>query len=463
MPVDEMIDDLVLFEYPMTRKDLLHPTAESVRSVFLFFVAKVRGITNDDMRQPDFRCHDVLANPDLHDEAVHSLHVLEACTSLFRAARYNDGFGLRDLIFPEPKRFLWQMSALINFAKFREKRVRELQDISEPGVAMHEKAAELDEVIAKIDGEHAQIEAAREAVADQVADEEAVVNEHFAEVGRLHQAHIALSDETKSSKAKLQENVEYVSKLKFRHLALDHEAADLKSGIVSSPDRAQSEIRKMKERAEDNKKALVEMQARSRDAANRKVKGDISGRDLVVVSKLTEEFMEKVDLCAEADRRVQEQTDKILDFDNELQELEDKHERMTRQIATLEKRREAIRKQREENDIEDRRAAAVRDEEARDVDCDVAAAKEAVAKNNRRVNDIKLEIEQLVGKYEADVTSISRKLGIAERVLADQSKDMVEKCGVVDRANRKALEDFQKTIAENRFADGSESDSESSR
>lgn len=449
MPVDEIVDDLRLFEHPMTREALRNPSAESVRSVFFFFVAKLYGLTDDDLRQSGFRCLDVLANPDLHDEAVPVLHVLDACLRMFRAARYNDGFGLSDLIAPEPKRFLWQMSALINFAKFREKRVRELQEINEAAVAVREKGAELDEVSARVDGEISETEAAREAVAGQVADEESVVEEHLAEVGRLHQAHIALSDETKSSKAKLQETVQNISKLKFRHLALDHEAGELKSGIVTSPDRVQSEIRKMEERAQGDKKALVEKQARTRDADNRRNKGDIYGRDLTVANKLTEEFVGKVDHFAEADRRVQERTAKKLEFDTEMQGLEDKRARMTRQLATLEERREAIRKQREENDGEDRRAAAVRDEEARNVDRDVAAAKEVLAKNDRRVNEIEREMEQLVGKYEAEVTSILRKLGIAERVQAGQGKEIVEKCGIVDGANRKALEDLQNTIAQN--------------
>jgi hypothetical protein len=60
---------------------------------------------------------------ELHDESVPVLHFMRALNKLLVAAGVHEGFTLRDLIKPEPARLRRNLSAIINFQKFREEKI----------------------------------------------------------------------------------------------------------------------------------------------------------------------------------------------------------------------------------------------------------------------------------------------------------------------------------------------------
>eukprot|EP00966_Prymnesium_polylepis_P246852 5708756-Prymnesium_polylepis.1 len=60
--------------------------------------------------------------PELHDESVSTMAFLRACQRLLSTCGISD-FTLTDLTKPEYKRLRRNISAVINFAKFREERL----------------------------------------------------------------------------------------------------------------------------------------------------------------------------------------------------------------------------------------------------------------------------------------------------------------------------------------------------
>jgi kinetochore protein Nuf2 len=446
MRIDEIREDMELFERPMTREELRKPTPEGVRSVFMFFITKLYGTTEDDLCQPAFGCFDSLVNPELHDNSVQQLHFLRACQQLFKHAQYNDNFGLRDLFDPVPSRFMCQMSALMNFVKFREKRVRELLEMTAAGHAMRVRLEELEELNTEVDAEIEAIERQREAEAPQVAEKQAQVDELTVELSQLHQQHVALTEETKQAKNTLQSTVDKIADLKFRVMAFDQESEQLQSLVVSSPDRVQAEIKEMEARVADDKKRLADLQAKRRITVERIVLLAKSKRDVEAACKAVEETAVEMQRAAQMEARVKEQTTKIREFENEKEAISGLCSHLERQIASLVGRRERVRQQREDLGEMDRETEQRLAQQARDADREIDGAKEAISENNRKTGEISRRMQQLVSDFEDEVATVGRKLTVVDKKLAAYCKETETLNGMVDSANRKALADLRNTV-----------------
>ena len=72
----------------------------------------------EELQQPVFSAIDVLEFPELHEESIGQLAFNRAVTKLLLFAGVHD-FTLQDLYKPEYNRTIRNLSAIINFAKFR--------------------------------------------------------------------------------------------------------------------------------------------------------------------------------------------------------------------------------------------------------------------------------------------------------------------------------------------------------
>lgn len=443
---DEIREDMELFGRPMTRDELRKPTSEGVRSVFTFFITKLYGLTEDDLRQPAFGCLDNLGHPELQDNSIVELHFIRACQRMFKNAEYTDGFEMRDLSDPVASRFMCQMSALVNFGKFREKRVRELQEMTEEGHSMRARKEELEDLNADVDARIATIERKREAEAAKVAEEQALVDELTAELSVLHQQHVQHTKETKDAKASLQAAIDKISTLKFRVMAQTQDIEQMQAKIVSSPDRVQAEIKDLEAAVEEDKVGLADLQAQKRDVTERSLLLKKTRRDVESSRKLVEEAQVELRRAAEIEERVKEQKAKIRVFENERESIAASCAHLERQIASAEGRRERIRQQRDALGKESHNIELKISQQTRETDRQVEDAKQAIAQNNGRATELSQKMQRLVDDFEEEVAVVGRKLSVVDAKLNSFCKVAEVNNKDVDSANREALSDLQNTI-----------------
>ena len=83
-------------------------------------------VTREQMNQADFtslEAMDGIQNPELHEQSIPKVTYFRYMTKLMSASQINDFSLLEDVIRPNPTRFIRNVSAIINFAKFREERL----------------------------------------------------------------------------------------------------------------------------------------------------------------------------------------------------------------------------------------------------------------------------------------------------------------------------------------------------
>lgn len=120
-----------------------------IRRIFEVFIEKIMGITKEEMGQPAFSGLRALDFPELHEESIPELTFFRTISKLMGYCGIYD-FSFRDLLYPSPKRLRRQLSALINFAKFREERLSTFAGLSKETVSFYSTVTNLTVSIRKI-------------------------------------------------------------------------------------------------------------------------------------------------------------------------------------------------------------------------------------------------------------------------------------------------------------------------
>ena len=93
-----------------------------LRRVFEHLLELCTGLSKDDIAQPVFAGLAAMDYPELHDESIPALAFYRACARMMDVCGVVD-FSIRDVLAPQPKRLRRHLSAVVNFAKFREERL----------------------------------------------------------------------------------------------------------------------------------------------------------------------------------------------------------------------------------------------------------------------------------------------------------------------------------------------------
>lgn len=116
---------------PLTDHELNKPTPIVVQRILECFADIFMGIPKESFNsvQPSFGVMEMLEYPDLHLDSISLVSFYRTILRLMIEVGIED-FSLRDLIRPEGPRLRLILSAVINFAKFREEQLAVFEDFS---------------------------------------------------------------------------------------------------------------------------------------------------------------------------------------------------------------------------------------------------------------------------------------------------------------------------------------------
>lgn len=140
---DEIRSCLKELKIELNERDLLRPTHDSLRNVYEQCFELFLGITIESLEEPDEEiASECLEFPELYEDAIPNLLFLSQLQELMMKIGVED-FSFKDVWKPEYTRTRRNMSALINFAKFREEQLIEFADIINECAREEEKLKEL--------------------------------------------------------------------------------------------------------------------------------------------------------------------------------------------------------------------------------------------------------------------------------------------------------------------------------
>eukprot|EP00808_Paulinella_micropora_P024764 g871.t1 len=179
----DILGCLKQLEIPLTLAELKEPSPKKMQEVYEKFMDYLMGISKEELRQPQFQALHVFEFPELHENSLPELMVAKTLLRLLKVCGLHDA-SLKKILEPTYQGTRKILSALINFAKFREARLVSYQQFSEATDQLMEQKQAMEDERVRLDTLLQQQQALRDERAPQVnamQDELRVLNEVIVE------------------------------------------------------------------------------------------------------------------------------------------------------------------------------------------------------------------------------------------------------------------------------------------
>jgi len=219
----------------------------------------------EDMAQPAFSGMQELEFPELHEESVPTIAFLNACQKLMTMVGITD-FTMYDVSKPDMKRLRRNISAVINFAKFREDWLNTYMEFTKETDVLATKKQQLDEERDRLMSARQTAEAARA----QEAPEEARLTAENAErevvVRDLFNKQTALQKESRALKSNLEAVQDQAREAEYKLLGAKEECDVLRGQIVPDPKKLKQEVQALHEAVALEKASIKALEAKQASA-----------------------------------------------------------------------------------------------------------------------------------------------------------------------------------------------------
>lgn len=240
------------------------PDPATVNAIYVALIERSTGTTQEELSQPNAHALASLSNYELHEESMPVIMLLRKLSELLETCGVSPMGLLRDISNPRPKGLQRNLSAIINFAKFREERVVVYTDRTERQDDLRDMRDELLNERARLRAELEEAEAKASDVKPEIDALTAECDELQAKVEALNKEQAVLSFDIKEKKAAVKAAHDESVSLNFQILNGKDEVTLLQSQIVSSPDRLRASMRALEQQVETDRSGVEELERQKR-------------------------------------------------------------------------------------------------------------------------------------------------------------------------------------------------------
>lgn len=391
---------------PLSDSELVKPTTAVVQRIFEAFADIFMGIGKEQLgQQPTFQVVETLEHPDLHLDSINLVAFYRLLLRLMTEVGIED-FSLRDLIKPEAPRLRLILSAVINFAKFREEQLavfeefsRRSEEAAEQRTKLTKRNEDLSVRIAGVRAKHREEEPATLELKEEMTRMIQTLRD-------LKKEQTLLSSELDMFKARKQENFEKLTNTQFLLGNIKQECNKLKSRIVHSPDKLLQIIAEMNASITNEKSNIAQLERRSRELQMK----------LEALAQLEQELLRTLQgmeilngdlkkrdelLCKVREERDSIERQQILSKDLSIKETQ-----ITRQLNAAQEK--ASRLQRAQQDRRDKIATLLKtlQEEYQVVAEERSRASAKIEQSDKLVKDFESRMAELRRSHETEVAAM---------------------------------------------------------
>ncbi|CAK9210606.1 unnamed protein product [Sphagnum jensenii] len=225
----------------LEEQQLLKPTMEVIWPLYESLVHSLMGISREELKQPAFHAVESLEYPELHEESVGCVASIRAIMKLMFAAGAQE-FSMKDIFKPESKRTITFLSAIINYAKFREEKEATIALMQDDRDRTLSEIQQLEEQIAVMNSEVETIEAERRAQQPAVKALEAENKELERRMQIANKQHGTLQSQIRCLKQDANTVSDAIATENFLGTQAKQEQAQLRAQIVQSPEKLQKAV-----------------------------------------------------------------------------------------------------------------------------------------------------------------------------------------------------------------------------
>lgn len=403
---------------PLSESELGKPTLPVVQRIFEAFADIFMGIGRDQLsQQPAFQVVETLEHPDLHIESISLIAFYRTISRLMLEVGIED-FSLRDLIKPEAPRLRVILSAVINFAKFREEQLAVFEEFSRRADEAADRRAKLSKrhedltnKIGSILAKHREEEPAVAAIKEEMA--RLVQN-----LKELKKEQVALSAALEDLKEKKGNASQKLAQTQFLLGNVKQECAKLKSRIVHSPEKLLQIIAEMNASIASEKANISQLERKSRELQMK----------LESLAQLEQELLRTLQgmECLQSDlhkrdeliRKVSEERDAIERQHIASKDLSIKETQMSRQLLSAQEKLSRLQKHQQERREKASARLKTLQEEYQVVAEERSKASLRIEQSEKVIKDFESRMNELRRSHESEVAAMrSECVALKARVI----------------------------------------------
>lgn len=338
IPYAGMLDDIhEIVRRRVTPEELKAPTPELVMEVIGGFIREILNKTREQMT-PAVTLMDQLDYPELYDSMASSQMIfLHHATQLLELSGFGP-FGIRDLFAPDKVRFHYQLSALVNFARFKVARQRDFVKLTDQTEAETAQLRTLGEEKTKLEAEVAKIEAERERDRPQVDALKAEITEKAEKLAAQVKQQKELTEQTLERKAVLKRLTDENEALQLTESEERAEVERMESKVVASPARVRAELDAMDAKLDANLEHKAGVLLRTKSLEAREDAVSTVGVQCTNLQHLNSDTVNKLRALHHVHANMQRLATKKAEVDTENMASEELKLRIRREMASLDAR-----------------------------------------------------------------------------------------------------------------------------
>ncbi|KAJ3138177.1 kinetochore-associated Ndc80 complex subunit nuf2 [Physocladia obscura] len=415
-------------------EDLERPSPQKMLCIYESFTDKFMGVTRSNYSNASNNFHlmsalesDIVENADLHMEDIALMGFYRMLAKLLQQVGVPD-FSIRDLIKPEPGHVRKILSAIINFAKFREERVSVFEQCTKKSVEVLEKRTYLleknNDIAERVNTMRLQ-RAEQEPAYQRVREKNLALTAELRELKRIQTAMTADIENLKKIKS---ETIEKMNNTQFLLANCKQDCSRLRGRIVPNPEKLQQALVEMNSSILSEKASLTAREKQYRDLLSKMEAMSTVQNDLVICTKLMEECEFEMKKASTAANKLAGEQENAERKNQELRDVNIKEQQFKRQLANISEKITRLGKQQAgKKDLNDAKMGELSAEyESSLKDRDINQAK--IESNQARISELEDKISTLRKKIENEAItfqdSYSKLKTRGERYCADLAKMM---------------------------------------
>ncbi|CBN74724.1 Centromere-associated protein NUF2 [Ectocarpus siliculosus] len=392
--------------------------------LFERLVETTLGVTKEEMSQPVFAGLGCLTYPELHDESIAFLALFRNVCRMMRISRIED-FALKDMSDPNQKRLRRQLSAVINFVRFKEGKEHLYLDAMAKKQRLAAAVAAAQQRNNKLQEEHEDIQ-------DRMAEKNKAIEAVNAKHEAAKQKTVELTKSVGTAREELarvkKDNNDIKDRVATAQATLNRaelEKKNLQAQVVSSPKRILREVSDLQQSLEQE---LSEVEAETRKAQSFK-------HSVVVMNKARRELAKATANIEEAATELSKQESAMREVKNTQYKIHEKrNDFATRSSEKAELQRRLVRF--EEKLAHLRKQAAFKTEAMAG---EMEAIRAAIAENEAHYNEAHARMEEsqaVLDQYRQEKENVEAE--VAKNV--SDTKELLTQIGGITGAYARRLQ-----------------------
>mmetsp|Transcript_18957 Transcript_18957/g.48209 ORF Transcript_18957/g.48209 Transcript_18957/m.48209 type:complete len:453 (-) Transcript_18957:111-1469(-) len=395
--------------HPLSLQDLKEPKAEKLRGIYAFMVEFLMGITREELESTPPEIFNEIDFAELHTQGVPEAGFYLNLSKLMRAVGVANWSVEENLLKPTARSVIRDLSAIINFAKFREERLAGYCDLSEQFELL---ADTRDELLRQRDQHIDELNALKEQRAAEATEVQDLKTQCELKQQRIHELNATQRD-----------NKETIAQLKIQRevvrseidvevddiVALEQQINMLEAQVVPPPEKMRENLAQLAAQVEREKEEIRLADQKLHESLRRLENLGRVEKEVAKNTALIADCMEERNKSKKFRSNIKATEKKIHNIEEKLRELDTNQQHNLRKVDLAREKIQRV-KSRRQNEIMQARQA-------------LQAAREEQSSTERKVAGTQSEIEQNEGMRR----NAEKKIRLMEKEHEREMADMAQR------------------------------------